>query len=123
MHPSTDLADRWRRLCEAMLAELRPESGWWWRSAAFWLLSWVMRRRMRREAEAAAAFIQGAMTEVLAALEAFRAGKILPVAPPEAGLDAEGAEARPLEPAAGTRGTVMDSRFRARGCTHLGCAG
>jgi len=80
---STDLAGRWRRLCEAMLGELRPESGWWWRSGAFWLLSWVVRRRVRREAAALAEMIQAMMQEVLTALEAFQAGKLPPVAQPE----------------------------------------
>ena len=117
--PSTDLAGRWRRLCEAMLGELRPETGSWWRSGAFWLLSWVMRRRIRREAEALAAMIQGMMQEVLTALEAFQAGKIPPVAPPAACADdAEGGERRAPERAAPTRrigvpcGRAMDATLR-----------
>jgi len=107
----TDLADRWRRFCEAMLGELRPETGRWWRSGAFWLLSWVMRRRMRREAAAAAAMIQAMMQEVLAALEAVGKGKVVAVAEPEVGPDGGSAAERVREvgiPAGGT----LDSGIR-----------
>jgi len=118
----TDLAGRWRRLCEAMLGELRPETGSWWRSGAFWLLSWVMRRRVQREAAALAAMIQGMMAEVLATLEAFQAGKIPPVAQPEAGAEAAGTRTAAM-PGRGAMGDrtfagaglgfdAMDSRFR-----------
>jgi len=102
----SDLADRWRRFCEAMLGELRPETGGWWRSGAFWLLSWVMRRRMRREAALAAEMIKAMMDEVLGILEQVRTGTLPAVS--------EAGDRRPRgrETTTVTSGGAMDSGFR-----------
>ena len=116
--PLPDLADQFRRLCEAVIDGLRAE-GWGWLGAPLALLTWIRTRRMRKEAEASAQYVKALMDEFLLLLQQFREGKLPAPTPPEPSAMRERGEAN--SPGASPEPTPLVPRAPAPACPPQAC--